>query len=320
MFKKILVPLDQSSLAEQAPGTAAAIARAAHGEVGLVLAHEMAPYEGFLDSSWRDSETPEESLYIRSMVAEVANGASVTVNGCVETGRAVDVICKRARETDADLIVMTSHGRTGLNRMWLGSVADGVVREATVPVLMLRPVEDKPGRHTEAHVFHRILVALDGSTPSAAILPAAADMAHAGHGTLILTRIVLPVPLFAFDAGLPSYPTALVDEDNTKRVADSARDELTALAQSMEREHGLKVETEVVIAGHVATALLDLAAKKNADLIAMTTHGRGASRLVLGSVADKVLRGGRLPLLLLHPRAARGRRTEPVESAAAANT
>ncbi len=91
MFSKILVPLDQSSLAEQAPGTAAAIARAVHGEVRLVLAHEMAPYDGFLEASWRDSKTPEESIYIRSMVAEVAKGASVTVN--------------------TDLIVMTSHGR-----------------------------------------------------------------------------------------------------------------------------------------------------------------------------------------------------------------
>ena len=134
MFSRILVPLDQSALAEQATGTAAAIARASKAEIGLVLAHEMAPYDGVLAASWSDAKTPEESIYVRTIAEDLAKGANLTVDGCVETGNPVDVICRRAREIDADLIVMTSHGRTGLSRMWLGSVADGVIREASVPV------------------------------------------------------------------------------------------------------------------------------------------------------------------------------------------
>lgn len=317
MFSKILVPLDQSPLAEQAAGMAAALARRSNGEVDLVLAHEMAPYDGMLAGSWSDAKTPEENIYIRSLAEELAKGANITVGGRVETGKAVDVICRRAKEIGADLIVMTSHGRTGLSRMWLGSVADGVVREASVPVLMLRPMDERHRRRSDPHLFRRILVPLDGSTTSSAILGAATEMARANGGTLVLVRVVMPVPLYAFDAGTPVYPTAIVDEDATRQVADTARDELMDLARSLERE-GLRVETDVVVGRQIATDILELAKSKGADLIAMTTRGRGASRLVIGSVADKVLRASHLPLLLLHPRAGAARPTEPVAAKATA--
>jgi len=303
MFSKILVPLDQSPLAEQATHVAAAIARASKADVGLVLAHEMARYDGVLAASWSDAKTPEESIYVRSVAEELAKASTVKVDACVETGKPVDVICRRAREIGADLIVMTSHGRTGLSRMWLGSVADGVVREASVPVLMLRASEEPPGRDTDTLLFHRIFVALDGSPTSSAILAAAADMARASGGTLILARVITPVPLFASNEGRPVYPTALVDEDATQQAADSALEHLANLARPLEQD-GLKIETVVVVADRVANQLLELAKEKNADLIAMTTRGRGASRLVVGSVADKVLRASHLPLLVLHPHAA----------------
>ena len=302
MFSRILVPLDQSALAEQATGTAAAIARASKAEIGLVLAHEMAPYDGVLAASWSDAKTPEESIYVRTIAEELAKGANLTVDGCVETGNPVDVICRRAREIDADLIVMTSHGRTGFSRMWLGSVADGVVREASVPVLMLRPMDEKHHRLTEAPLFHRILVPLDGSAASSAILAAAGNMARASGGTLVLARVITPIPLLAFTEGMSMYPTAIVDEDATEQVADTAREELDDLARSLERD-GLKVETDVVIGERIANAILEMAKAKSADLIALTTNGRGASRFVVGSVADKILRASHLPLLLLHPQA-----------------
>lgn len=306
MFSRILVPLDQSTLAEEATGPAAALARASKGEIDLVLAHETPPYDGVLASSWNDMKTPEESAYIRALADEISKGANIAVDGRVEIGNAVDAICRRVREMNADLIVMTSHGRTGLSRAWLGSVADGVVREASVPVLMLRPVDERPRDDSDAHLFQRILVPLDGSTTSAAILGAASKMARASGGTLMLARIVTPVPSFTFDMGMqgmPVHPMPIVDDEATRLVEDGAREELANLARSLEQD-GLKVETEVVMGSHVAADILELAKAKDADLIAMTTSGRGASRLVVGSVTDKVLRGSSLPLLLLHPQAA----------------
>lgn len=302
MFTRILVPLDQSSLAEQATGVAAAIARASQGEVALVLAHEMAAYDGFLDSSWRDAKTPEETTYIRTTAEELAKGANVSVSGTVLTGRAVDVICRRAREVGADLIVMTSHGRTGLSRAWMGSVADGVMRHSPVPVLMLRSSEKKRDKEESRHLFKKILVPLDGSTTSSAIFPAAAAMARCGGGSLLLARVVRPIPLYILESAMPSYSTALTDPEATRQAEETVQKELVELAQRLEQEEKLVVETKVIVADHVAAGILDLARASDADLIAMTTHGRGSSRLMMGSVADKVLRGSGLPLLLLHPK------------------
>ena len=305
MFNRILVPLDQSSLAEQALGTAEAIAHASHGELSLVLAHRMAPYDGSLVGSWSDAKDPAESVYIRAIVDEVARGSGVTVGGTVATGMPAETICRRAREIGADLIVMTSHGRTGVSRAWLGSVADGVVRTASVPVLVLRATDDAPamGRGHPIPLFRRILVPLDGSTTSSAILSSAAELAKCDNARLIFLRVVAPVPLFVIDPQIPAYPTNIEDPDATKQVADATREELNEVASAMEHEYSLNVETLVVVSGRTAHAILASAERHAADLIAMTTHGRGVSRFVLGSVTDKVLRGGHLPMLLLHPTA-----------------
>jgi nucleotide-binding universal stress UspA family protein len=305
MFKKILVPLDQSSLAEQALGPAQAIAQASGGEIGLVLAHRLAPYDGSLAPSWSEARDPEEAVYIRRIADEVARGARLVVGGTVATGKPVDAICRRAHEIGADLIVMTSHGRTGFSRAWLGSVADGVIRNVSTPVLMLRAVDDTKalGHGHAMPLFHRILVPLDGSSTSSAVLPAAAAMARCSGATLVLLRVVAPVPIYIVDPQVPAYPTSIPDPEATKQAADEAEEALASLAANVEHEYSVKAQTVVEIAPDAARTILAVAKAREADLIAMTTHGRGASRVVLGSVADKVLRGAHLPMLLYHPTA-----------------
>jgi nucleotide-binding universal stress UspA family protein len=304
MFRRILVPLDRSALAEQALDTAAAIARESNAKIDLIIAHPMAVYDGSMVGSWGDSRDPQEVVYIRRVVEDMARRAGVVVDGLVATGAPVEVITRRARDIDADLIVMTSHGRTGFSRAWAGSVADGVVRHASVPVLMLRARND-PAAEGQGEAapppFHRILVPVDGSVTSSSVLPAAAAMAQCRGSTLILLRVVAPVPIFMVDPQVPAYATTIPDPDATKQAANDAADALSALARSIEHEYSLKLETVVEITNETAHAILDVAKGRHADLIAMTTHGRGASRLVIGSVADKVLRGSRLPLLLYHP-------------------
>lgn len=307
MFKTILVPLDRSSLAEQALGTATAIAQAAGGEIDLVLAHPMAPYDGSLIGSWSDARDPEEVIYLRRIADEIARATRIVVGSTVATGTPVETICRRAHEVGADLIVMTSHGRTGLSRAWLGSVADGVVRNASAPVLMLRPESDaSPTRHGHpAPLFRRILVPLDGSVTSSSVVSAAAEMARCGDAHLVFLRVVAPVPIYIMDPQVPAYPTAVIDPDATQQAASDAQEELAALATSMEHEYSVKADTVVEVSGATADTILDVARRRGADLVAMTTHGRGASRLVIGSVTDKVLRGGHLPMLLFHPGASK---------------
>jgi len=302
MFRKLLVPLDRSPLAEQALGLASAIARASHAAIDLVLVHEPLPFAGFGDAPWYAEQIDDEHQYLASIAAEVASGASVTTTHAVMRGGTVDMICRRARDDDADLIVMTSHGRTGLSRAWLGSVADGVLRQSAVPVLLLRPLEGKSRRDSTQPLLKRLLVPLDGSALAADILQSVSSLARCDKARITLLRVVQPVPAIAFDVGMSFlYPPPIQDDAATDRLVNEAKDETAEVARRLRGERGLEVDAHVVVAPHVAQAIIDFAYDHAADAIAMSTHGRGASRLVFGSVADKVIRGSNLPMLLHRP-------------------
>jgi nucleotide-binding universal stress UspA family protein len=202
-----------------------------------------------------------------------------------------------AREMEVDLVVMTTHGRSGLSRMWLGSVADGVVRRSQVPVLLLRPSHADLDYDEELRPAH-ILCPLDGSELSRGILDAALWLGGLSDARYTLLRVTLPVPLLR-----PQFVTP--EAGNEARLTEEeqarAKAEMEQLAAPL-RERGLHVETEVVSHGVPAVAILDYAATHAVDLIALATHGRGGwSRLALGSVADKVLRGSLMPVLVYRP-------------------
>jgi nucleotide-binding universal stress UspA family protein len=305
MFTKILVPLDRSALAEQAVGRAAAIARAHDASIDLMIVHE--PFGvGLLAGPTAEADTLDgEHRYIERMAGEVCEGSSLTVTGCVQRGSAADVICDHARAIGADLIVMTSHGRTGLGRMWLGSVADAVVRNSPVPVLVLRPIAGEADKRAARHLFSNILIPLDGSALATGIFPAAAAIAHASpkESKIRLVRVIAPVPsITAVDATIPlAYMPIIPDEAATRQVTREVGAELDGIARRLQAEEHVSVTSEVIVNERAAQAIIDYARANDVDLIAMCTHGRGASRLLVGSVADKVLRGSGLPVLLLRP-------------------
>lgn len=303
MFSKLLVPLDRSPLAEQAIGHAAAIARASHAEIDFVLVDQPFPFGGFSDLPWKaDKSTDDDSAYLEALAGDVSSGASVPVTHAVVRGESVEMICRRALDVGADLIVMTSHGRTGFSRAWLGSVADGLLRRSSIPVLMLRPIEGKSARASTPHPFKRVLVPLDGSALAMDILATASALARCSGARITLLRVVQPVPLITPDAGMPLvYPPLIEDEAATARLEDEAKQQLVELAQRFGEPGGVEIDSHVVVAGRVAQAIIDFAESHDVDLIAMSTHGRGASRLFVGSVADKVLRASGLPILLRRP-------------------
>jgi nucleotide-binding universal stress UspA family protein len=302
MFRQLLVPLDRSPLAEQAVGRAAAIARAAHAHIDLVLVHEPLPFAGFGDAPWNEDQWVGEQKYLERMVEEVASGATVSVSHDVMRGGVVEMICKRALDVDADLIVMTSHGRTGVSRAWLGSVADGVIRRSGAPVLLLHPIETKSARSAAHHLFKKVLVPLDGSAIAADALASAGALARCSDAKLVLLRVVKPVPMILVDPGLPlMYPPPVPDDVATNRLVDEAKEQLADVAARTAETAGVKVEPHVVEESSVAHAIITFACGNAVDVIAMSTHGRGASRLLIGSVADKVLRGSGLPILLHRP-------------------
>lgn len=304
MFRKIIVPLDSSSLAEQALCPAASVAHACGAAIELLLVHAGAAYDGIIHGS--SAGDPEEHVYVQGLAQEVAHRFAITVTSHVARGIPVESIVRRARETGADLIVMTSHGRTGFSRAWLGSVADGVVRASTIPVLIDRPIEGRRWRSSCALPYHRVMIPLDGSALSAAMLEPAIALCRRMDARPILVRVVLPVTIDVSDAGVPLYPPQIVDPEATRHYVDQAQDALTEVSRTLEADTRIQAETEVAVGENVAATLIDVAKRRRADIIAMSTHSRGPSRLLLGSVTDKVLRGTKLPILVLHPQEGAG--------------
>lgn len=305
MFRQLLVPLDGSSLAEEALGTAAVIARAANSPIDLATVLEPLAFGGFDDAPWSTAEWVARQHYVEATARELSAGASVNATGTVLRGSPAEKLSERARTIGADLIVMTSHGRTGISRAWLGSVADTMIRRSEAPVLVLRP-EAHPMHPSLLHrSFAHVLVPLDGSALATDILPAAIALATTTKARMTLLRIVSPLPLIsAYETTLPlGYAPFIRDQEATAKYAATVRKELESTAAHLSETTGLAVDAKVVIDDKAAQAIVDFTRATAADLVAMSTHGRGASRVLIGSVSDKVLRSCNVSVLMHRPAA-----------------
>jgi nucleotide-binding universal stress UspA family protein len=301
MFSKVLIPLDGSSLAEQALGVGAAIAHASGATVDVVSVHEPIVFDAAQQEPLDRSVWDETRRYVEGIAAELSSGAGVSATHATFKGDAIECISGRVREIDADLIVMTSHGRTGLSRMWLGSVADGLIRNSRVPVLLLRPTDSAPQRPFAHPLYKHILVPLDGSAASEEVLPAALALAKCGSARISLLRVVELIPLVsAHSVASFGYTSPAFNDQAIAEMKTAAKQRLVGVAARL-RDEGMDVDVEVVVEISVARTILDFARTHGVDVIAMSTRGRGVSRLLVGSVADKVLRGGDLPLLAYRP-------------------
>ena len=303
MLANVLVPLDGSSLAETALPTAISLVRRKHGHVELVIVHEDVPYEweGYEDGPWHSMNESTQVHYIHDKAEQLSSARDMTVGHALRRGDAADQICARAAEVDADMIVMGTHGRTGLTRMLVGSVADAVVRRTTIPVLLLPVTGDASTARTLSLPFRRILVPIDDSPQSRLIFDAVAAVAERGVTELILLRVVTPVPS-VMDATFPyGYVSGPPDDTATRYLVAAADHELTGAAVDLGERTLCDVDPHVIVAKHAAPAIVSFAKRYGADLIAMTTHGRGASRSPTGSVADQVLHDAGVPVLVVRP-------------------
>lgn len=297
MFRKLLIPLDGSALAEQALVTGTAIARGADATIDLVLVHDLAPFENIRQGPWGAPQWDEAHQYLTTVAAELGAGANVCATHGLRGGEPVELICERAAEVEADLIVMTSHGRTGLRRAWFGSVADGVMRSAKIPVLILRAHAGPADALAAQRRFKRILVPFDGT--STAIFPFAASLAACSGAELTLLRVVVPIPEIAMAAGVPyAYVNAVVDDVATQRCVEEAERHLADIARALSDETGVCVHSRVIVDQSVANAIIDQAVAYDADVVAMTTQSGPVARFFLGSIADKVVRGADRSVLL----------------------
>lgn len=216
-------------------------------------------------------------------------------------GDEAQVILAEAEKKGADLIAMSSHGRSGLMRWVLGSVAAKVVHGTSRPLLLVRA--RGPGEGPPTHI-DRILVPLDGSELSLSVLPYVEEMAATLGASLILYNAVLPLNIYPGTELTPARVGGIIDD-------------LLAQGQSFLAQVALEIEARgkvkgwsVVTIGFPVDEIVRVAQEVNAGLVAMATHGRsGVNRWVMGSVADGVVRRSSLPCLLVRPEQASQDRT-----------
>lgn len=300
MTPTILVPIDGSALSEQALPTAVSIARHTGAHLHLVRVHEpqaTVPYYGVFpvfDAEWDRRVREEEEQRLRSLARRVEE-AGVVARAELLEGPVVSTLAEYAIEIDADLVVMTTHGRGGFSRAWLGSVADGLVRRCGRPILLLRPDDevDGPLDLDRAPALDHILLPMDGSEFSKQVVGRVLAIAKPLRARITLLRVVPTARAFGMDPTMPPPELA--------RARARAAESLDAMAEGL-CIHELRVRTAVVADDRPANAIIEYAERHGVGLIAMTTHGRsGLARIVLGSVADKVLRGTSTPLLVYRP-------------------
>ncbi len=294
MFKHILVPLDTSTESAKALSIATAIARAAHARVTLLHAISLVPtyaaapmsipYSGAIYQRAADDEVIRATSYLKATAQQMHDCGVEQVDVEVMMGSAVQAINASIR--DCDLIVMTTHGRTGIARTMLGSVADEVVRGANLPVLLVSARHQIAETNGCAPNFTRILVPLDGSQLAEQALPIAGAMAEIEGAEVLLLNVV---PMEAHPANRPITDNRDVKADMYLNQAGVCV--LPADVQFETLESG----------GEPGAAIVNIAREHGCDLIVMSTHGRGGfSRMRLGSVADEVLSQLPVPVLLMH--------------------
>jgi nucleotide-binding universal stress UspA family protein len=295
MFEKILLPLDGSEVAEMAIPYGEELASRLGSEVVLYHVH---------DPEQRSQERTHQ-VYLDRLAETVqsnirkgqSQSAAVKVTTIVEAGEPTENIRNLVDKNKVDLVIMTAVSTAGLKiGKMLGSVADHISRTVPVPVMLIRPQHMQQTKAKE-RLISNILIPLDGSDLSKLALPVGAELASKLKVSATLFQMASMVRLYGDVTGGYAYiDYTKLDEDEKKRV----NDEMVKIETEL-KQKGLTV-THVVNSGFDAAGeIIELCKKIDTDLVVMSTHGRsGLGRWLLGSVAEKILRHGETPLLLVH--------------------
>jgi nucleotide-binding universal stress UspA family protein len=321
-FTKILVPLDGSELAETALDLATAVA-APNAHIHLlsvvteayltdIMPTVYSPMNAGFDLSKQHSNSlesiadprmmHERTLYLEEVADRLRNRGHF-ISTEVEPGQAVTTITDVAAN-GFNLVVMATHGRTGLSKLILGSVAEGVLHKAPCPVL-LAPVREGMTKGDKETKIDSILVSLDGSAQSETVLPAVETLLQTHPAKVVLLRVGPQIDLNAAAHEIDPYIGSAVDlpGDDYGLLSNAAehqiRKYLDAIAEVLARQ-GATPFVEVSF-NKPAEEIVFFAKYHKADLIAMATHGRtGLNRVLHGSVTESVLHHAACPILIVH--------------------
>ncbi|MGH2532840.1 MAG: universal stress protein [Thermomicrobiales bacterium] len=295
----ILVPLDGSPLAEQAIPYAAALAGDDAQLLFLQVTLDPEPVRGPLGDVTVSREEvaatyQEAGQRELQQAAERWQAVAPRVEIDVVSGDPAEEIMRVCQKRGCELIALATRGRGALGRWTFGSVADRVARTSTVPVLLVRP-QDAESEIRRPHV-RRLVVPYDGSELAAEAIPVAQRLATRLGVEVHLLQAVNPAAItMPYPSMEAAYSAELLAELD-QQLEQEAQTSLAEVARPL-AEAGVKVTTAVVV-GDPAGAIEE--ATTDGDLIVMTSHGRsGVRRWLLGSVAEKLVRGGSAPVVLV---------------------
>ena len=308
MYKRMLVPLDGSELAELVFGYAKELA--GRLDLDLILLHVSGPREQDLLPMYRAyieraaEVVGRQSVEVQEKTRTKPGGRAIEARGEVVVGHPAEEILRYADENNIDIILLATHGRSGVKRWAMGSIADKVLRTSKIPVWLVRAgvpeeiVHDKWPNRT-------MLVPLDGSKLAESVLPhieALAKQRGAEWVDVVLLRVCEP-PIILSD-----YPEAIMELSWEEHVEQEkawhrrAGERYLAEVEKRLSDAGLRVRSEVLL-GRPIDEIIEYANKNPFNLIVLATHGRsGVIRWAYGQVTDRVLQRSTSPIFLVRPR------------------
>jgi nucleotide-binding universal stress UspA family protein len=297
MFTRILIPLDGSKTAEKVLPYARFLAGSLKLPVELLAVvdivematHMSADRARYLDTMIEDSVRNSEQ-YLRGIARTFPSGTKCTV----EKGKAEQIIIETAAADKGRLITMATHGRSGINRWLLGSIAEKVLRGATNPLLLVRATDE--AKADRVATLKSIVVPLDGSELAESVFPTVVELAKTLKLEVVLFR-AYSIPYSAYSSAEGYY--AVDYEELLKAMREEAVDYLEKKTEAV-KKLGIDKVSCVAKEGFAADEIISLSRKSADNLIAMCTHGRsGVKRWVLGSVTETVVRHSADPVLVI---------------------
>ncbi|HEY8292820.1 MAG TPA: universal stress protein [Thermomicrobiales bacterium] len=303
MVRHILVPLDGSRLAATAVPYALTLARASDARISLLAVVASPPEHTGLPSAAAqegdERHVTESTAYLES-VATTMRADGLTVTTVVRHGNPASEILAASEDGGCSLIVMGTHGRTGLDRIRIGSVAQHVLRHASIPTLVVRPSADAPTEGAAA--ITEVTVTLDGSALAEEALPIATRIATALSIPLTLLRIIPSLAALASTGWGDGYAAYFPVSEGMEADEDQGVKEYLEAIAARVRVSGLDVHTrsERSVTSHAAEVIAAALATPPSGIAVMASHGRGGVlRWALGSTAEEVLDQSPCPILIV---------------------
>jgi nucleotide-binding universal stress UspA family protein len=299
MFEKILIPLDGSELAEAAIPYATNMAEQLEAEICLL---HVCPPE-------HQSYVHMHQIYMNSILTGMRlkmketwlSSKELKIQAEVIVGDPIKVIFDYVKLKGIDLISLTTHGNSGFKPWSMGNVADKIVRGSGIPTLLIR-VKEKKDLELRKAIVQKILVPLDNSDASKACLPYAVELAKKLKAGLTIFSMAQT----AYAQNLNSAGSGIgINWDAVDKASEQAADEYLVKIEEDLKNSGVQIDHRSILGIDAAYEILEMEKKGMFDMVIMSTRGRSSiARWAFGSVAEKVLREGNLPILLIKEKAA----------------